>query len=77
MTDHPGGHPGRSPGLLAADQPLGPQMQTADPAEVQRKFKELQKEHRRALAEGDIEALNRIQSQLAELMKQAGTRGGS
>jgi uncharacterized membrane protein (DUF106 family) len=52
-------------------------MQTADPAEVQRKFKELQKEHRRALAEGDIEALNRIQSQLAELMNQAGTRGGS
>ena len=50
-------------------------MQTTDRAEVQRRFKELQEEHRRALGEANIEALNRVQKELAELMKRE-PRGG-
>ena len=66
IADHPGEHPGGSPSRKPDfEQP----MQTTDRAEVQRRFKELQEEHRRALGEGNIEALNRVQKELAELMK--------
>jgi hypothetical protein len=35
-----------------------------------RRFKELQDEHRRALGAGDAATLDRVQTDLAELMKQ-------
>ena len=34
------------------------------------RFRQLQDEHRRALAIGDIPALERVQAELAELMKE-------
>jgi hypothetical protein len=74
IADHPGGHPGGSPGRLRKPGARG-RMQTTDRVEVQRRLKELQEEHRRALGEGDIEALNRVQEELAELMKRE-PRGG-
>ena len=48
-------------------------MQTADRVEFQRKHKQLQEEHRRALTAGDVEALDRIQTELAKLLREAGT----
>jgi hypothetical protein len=39
--------------------------------QFRRRFEELQDEHRRALAAGDIEALESVQMEVAELMKQA------
>jgi uncharacterized membrane protein (DUF106 family) len=43
-----------------------------DPAQLQRRFKELKAEHIRALSTGDLETLERVQAELAELMKRDG-----
>ena len=40
-----------------------------DRAQLQRRFKELKAEHIRALSTGDLETLERVQAELAELMK--------
>jgi len=45
-------------------------MSESDCENVQRRLKELEEEHRRALAEGDIEALERLQTELDGLMQQ-------
>jgi hypothetical protein len=39
-----------------------------------RNFEELKEEHRRALEAGDVEALQRVQAKLAELMPRDGKR---
>ena len=43
-----------------------------DRAQLQRRFNELKKEHIRALSTGDLETLERVQAELAELMKRDG-----
>ena len=43
-----------------------------DRAQRQRRFKELKEEHIRALSTGDLETLERVQAELAELMKRDG-----
>jgi hypothetical protein len=43
-----------------------------DRAQLQRRFKELKEEHVRALGTGDLETLERVQAELAELMKRDG-----
>jgi len=43
-----------------------------DRAQLQRRFKELKAEHIRALSTGDLETLERVQAELAELMKRDG-----
>ena len=43
-----------------------------DRAQFQRRFNELKKEHVRALSTGDLETLQRVQAELAELMKRDG-----
>ena len=43
-----------------------------DRAQLQRRFKELKAEHIRALSAGDLETLERVQAELAELMKRDG-----
>ena len=43
-----------------------------DRAQRQRRFKELKEEHVRALSTGDLETLERVQAELAELMKRDG-----
>ena len=42
-------------------------MPARTPAEKERRFKEIQEEHRRALAAGDVAGLQRVQDKLAEL----------
>ena len=39
-----------------------------EPPDIDRIFEELKKEHRRALVSGDIDALERVQAKLDELM---------
>ena len=43
-----------------------------DRAQFQRRFNELKEKHIRALSTGDLETLERVQAELAELMKRDG-----
>ena len=65
-TGHPGGNPGVPPGLLQRKD----RMSEPDCESVERRLEQLEEEHRRALAEGDIEALERLQTELDGLMQQ-------
>jgi len=43
-------------------------MKEHEPADVECTYEELKQEHRRALAAGDVEAVQRVQAKLDELM---------
>ena len=47
-------------------------MALMDRAQLQRRFEELKAKHMWALSTGDLETLQRVQAELAELMKRDG-----